>query len=267
MINNNFINNFDFSKKIVYLLGGSGLIGFKTSKLYSELNANLVILDKKKPESSLDKKKYNFIKIDLKNLDKINFKKIFKEYGNPDVFINASYPRDKDWHLSSFKKLNLKILQSNINLHLNSYVWTAKIFADAMVKNKKKGNIILLSSIYGLVGQDLNLYKDTEMQENAIYSIMKSGIINYTRQMSSYYGNKGIRVNSISPGGLYGHSVSSRSKTQNKIFLDRYSSKTPLSRLGHAEEIAYSIVFLSSENSSYTTGVNLVIDGGITSIL
>lgn len=267
MINNNFINNFDFSKKIVYLLGGSGLIGSKTSKLYSELNANLVILDKKKPESSLDKKKYNFVKIDLKNLDKINFTKIFRDYGIPDVFINTSYPRDKYWHLSSFKKLNLKILKSNINLHLNSYAWTAKIFADAMVKNKKKGNIILLSSIYGLVGQNLNLYKNTDMQENSIYSIMKSGIINYVRQMSSYYGDKGIRVNSISPGGLYGHNASSLSKTQNKTFLKKYCAQTPLSRLGYADEIASSIVFLSSENSSYTTGANLIIDGGITSIL
>ena len=85
--------------------------------------------------------------------------------------------------------------------------------------------------------------------------------------MSSFYGHKGIRVNSISPGGLYGHDVSSRSKVQNQIFLKNYCRQNPLSRLGYAEEIASSIVFLSSENSSYTTGANLIIDGGITSIL
>ena len=266
MINNNFINNFDFSKKIVYLLGGSGLIGSKTSKLYSELNANLVILDKKKPESSLDKKKYNFVKIDLKNLDKINFTKIFRDYGIPDVFINTSYPRDKYWHLSSFKKLNLKILKSNINLHLNSYAWTAKIFADTMVKNKIKGNILMLSSIYGFLGQDLTLYENTDMHENAMYSIIKSGVINYVKQMSSYYGKYDIRVNAISPGGLYGHHAGSNSNTQNKTFLRRYCKKTPLSRLAFADEIANSIVFLSSDNSSYTTGINFIIDGGISII-
>ena len=105
------------------------------------------------------------------------------------------------------------------------------------------------------------------MHENAIYSIIKSGIVNYVRQMSSFYGKEGIRVNSISPGGLYGHNLSTRSKNQNKIFLNRYSLNTPLSRLGYASEIASSIVFLSSENSSYTTGINLIVDGGITSIL
>lgn len=262
-----FLENFDFSKKNVYVLGGSGLIGSKTSELFVELGANLVILDKIKPEKSSNINKFKFKKIDLEKLENINFNKIFKDYGDPDIFINTSYPRDKNWHLSSFNKLKLNNLKSNINLHLNSYAWTAKIFADSMVKSKKKGNIILLSSIYGLLGQNLNLYKKTKMNENAIYSIIKSGIINYVRQMSSYYGKEGIRVNSISPGGLYGHNAGTRFKNQNKIFLERYTSSTPLSRLGYASEIANSIVFLSSENSSYTTGINLVIDGGITSIL
>ena len=267
MKKNNFINNFNFSNRTVYILGGSGLIGSKTCELFAELGANLVILDKIKPEKKSKIIKYKFQKLDLEEIDNIDFDKIFKDYGNPDIFINASYPRDKNWHLSSFQKLKLNNLKSNINLHLNSYAWTAKIFADRMVKTKKKGNIILLSSIYGLLGQNLNLYKNTKMHENAMYSIIKSGIINYVRQMSSCYGKEGIRVNSISPGGLYGHNVGTRSKNQNKIFLDRYSSSTPLSRLGYASEIANSIVFLSSENSSYTTGINLVIDGGITSIL
>lgn len=259
-----FINNFNFSKSIVYILGGSGLIGSNTSELFIELGAKLVILDKSKPEKILPTEKYFFEKIDLKKIENINFNQIFKDHGNPDIFINASYPRDNNWHLSSFNKLKLKNLRSNIDFHLNSYAWTAKIFADRMVKFKKKGNIILLSSIYGLVGQNLYLYKGTNMHENAIYSIIKSGIINYVRQMSSFYGKKGIRVNSISPGGLYGHNADTRSKNQNKIFLNKYSSITPLSRLGYANEIASSIVFLSSENSSYTTGVNLVIDGGFT---
>ena len=266
-MNNNFINNFNFSNKTVYILGGSGLIGSKTSELFIELGANLVILDKTKPKKILNLNKYKFKKIDLEKIENFNFNKIFKDYGNPDIFINASYPRNKNWHLSSFNKLKLNNLKSNINLHLNSYAWTAKIFADRMVKFKKKGSIVLLSSIYGLVGQNLNLYKGTKMHENAIYSIIKSGIVNYVRQMSSFYGKEGIRVNSISPGGLYGHNLSTRSKNQNKIFLNRYSLNTPLSRLGYASEIASSIVFLSSENSSYTTGINLIVDGGITSIL
>ena len=85
-MNNNFINNFNFSNRNVYILGGSGLIGLKTSEVFIELGANLVILDKKKPKKILDIKKYRFEKIDIKKIEKINFNKIFKENGNPDIF-------------------------------------------------------------------------------------------------------------------------------------------------------------------------------------
>ncbi len=261
---NKFLKNFDFTKKNIYVIGGSGLIGEHTSKLFSELNANVIILDLKKPKNL--KKHYLFVKFDIKSIEKFNFENIFKKFGYPHVFINCSYPRDKNWSKSSFQKLKFESVKSNINLHLNSFIWTAKIFADVMVKKNIKGNIILLSSIYGFLGQDLTLYEKTNMNENAIYSAIKSGIINYVRQMASYYGKFQIRVNSISPGGIYGHNAETKSNKQNAIFLKNYSKKTPLSRLAHAEEIASSIIFLCSDNSSYTTGSNLIIDGGISSI-
>ena len=86
-----------------------------------------------------------------------------------------------------------------------------------MKKNKIRGSIILLSSIYGILGQDLNIYKGTKMTENVTYSVIKGGIVNFARQSSSYYGQFNIRVNSISPGGIKGH-VAGSSKTQSKKF-------------------------------------------------
>ena len=193
-------------------------------------------------------------------------KKLFLEYGSPNIFVNTSYPRNKKWSNSSFNNLSLKNLRENIDLHLNSYVWTAKIFADEMQKENIHGSIVLTSSIYGLKAQDMNIYEGTNMTENSIYPIIKSGITNYSRQLASKYGKYNIRVNTVSPGGLYGHDVGTKAKTQDKKFLKNYSYKTPLSRLGYAYEIANSIIFLSSNNSSYTTGTNLIIDGGITVI-
>ena len=126
-----------------------------------------------------------------------------------------------------------------------------------MVKSGNKGSIIQLGSIYGLLGQDLNIYEGTEMKENMSYSIIKGGIINLTRQMASFYGKHGIRVNTICPGGI-------SDSTQNSRFVEQYQKKVPLGRLGDASEIASTALFLASNAASYITGSTLVVDGGWT---
>ena len=86
---------------------------------------------------------------------------------------------------------------------MNSYIWIAKKIADQMIKYKiKNGSIVLLSSIYGILGQDLELYKNTKMAESMSYSAIKGGINNCVRSMASYYGSRNIRVNSIIAGGV-----------------------------------------------------------------
>ena len=87
------------------------------------------------------------------------------------------------------------------------------------------------------------------------------GIINFSRQLASYYGKFGLRVNTISPGGIIGH-VKGSAKTQNKKFLKRYTDLCPLKRLASSTEIASSALFLASDASSYITGTNFVVDGG-----
>ncbi len=259
----NFKKNLDFTNMNAYVLGGSGLIGAKVSRLLLKLNANLIVLDKKKLILNSNQFKFSFVKMDLTNVESFNFNKMFQDYGSPNIFINTSYPITSEWGNSSFRKLSFKNMTENIDLHLNSYIWTAKKFADEMSKKNSYGSIVLLSSIYGFQGQDLNLYKNTKMEENATYSVVKGGIINYVKQMSSFYGKFDIRINSISPGGLYGHNKGLSTKTQNKTFLRRYCKKNPLQRLGYADEVAKLTVFLSSRNASYMTGTNVVIDGGI----
>ena len=134
-----------------------------------------------------------------------------------------------------------------------------------MVKNKIKGSIINLNSIYGLLGQDMNIYKKTRMKENMPYSMIKGGLVNLTRQMASYYGRFGIRVNGICSGGLKGH-VAGKSSFQTKQFIKNYENKVPLKRLGNPEEVANVITFIASDVSSYITGSNVLVDGGWTII-
>ena len=260
-----YLQKFLLKELTVFIVGGSGLIGREICDAVTSAGANTIILDKvnipnrkKSYASSLTWREFDCS--NLNNLEK-QFLKIIKDFNVPDILINCSYPRTKDWAMNSFKNISLNSFRKNIDIHLNSYAWLAKLTAEEMVNAKKKGNIIQLGSIYGLIGQDLSVYKNTDMHENMTYATIKGGIHNLTRQMASYYGQFNIRVNTICPGGLEGH-VAGKSATQNPIFVSQYSKKTPLKRLGRAEEIAPSAVFLASDAASYITGSIIMVDGG-----
>jgi NAD(P)-dependent dehydrogenase (short-subunit alcohol dehydrogenase family) len=119
-------------------------------------------------------------------------------------------------------------------------------------------SIINVSSIYGVVAPDFEIYSGTDMTSAAPYSAIKAGIINFSRYAASYYGKYGIRVNSICPGGVFDN--------QNKIFIENYSKRTPLGRLAKTAEIAAPILFLASDAASYITGATVMVDGGWTCI-
>ena len=260
----NYLDKIKLTNKKVYILGGCGLIGSKVVKNTLSVGAKVIILDIKKKQIPKNAKYEKLDCAKLKTLDK-NFNKIIKKFGCPDVFINCSYPRTSDWDQCSFNKITLQRMVKNVEIHMNSYAWLAKMVADKMIKNKIRGSIISLNSIYGLLGQDLNIYEKTSMTENMPYSIIKGGLVNLTRQMASYYGRFGIRINGICIGGLKGH-VAGRSSFQPKKFIKNYQKKVPLKRLGEPEEAANAITFMASDASSYITGINLIVDGGWTII-
>ena len=263
----NYLEKNSNYNKIAFVVGGLGAIGFEVSKALSDSGAKVIIIDvkniDKKTKSLLKKKEFEYYKInyfDDKNFDK-DLNKIFKKFQTPDIFVNCSYPKTKKWKYNSFKEIKLEELKKNINLHLISFCWFAKQIADQMKKLKKTGSIIQLGSIYGLQGQDMNLYKNTNIKENVSYSIIKGGIINFTRQMASYYGKYKIRVNNICPGGV----KNIKDKNQkSKNFMNRYNSKNPLGEMATTSDIASAVLFLSSETSSHITGQTLIIDGGMT---
>ena len=160
-----YLEKFKITNKLVFVLGGAGLIGKEITEAMLDAGAKVVVLEKFffKP----NKKKTNifFEKFDVTHPEKIEkqYKYLKKKYGVPDIFINSSYPKTNDWNSNSFKKIKYKSFAKNLNIHLNSFSWFAKIVADSMVKSKKKGSIIQLSSIYGIVGQDLSIYLGTDM--------------------------------------------------------------------------------------------------------
>ncbi len=264
----NYLNNFKLKNKKSLIIGGCGLIGENICESFLSAGSRVTVLDFDKKKGNLLKKKFKNLKFtfqyfDLSKLESLenNIKYFFKKNGCPDIFVNCSYPVTKDWKLSSFKKNKLEILRKNIDINLNSGTWLAYKTCEKMREKKIKGSVILFGSTYGFLGQNMFLYKDTTMRENMNYSIIKGGLINFSRQLASYYGKFGIRINTISPGGILGH-VKGSKKRQDKKFLQRYSALCPMKRLATPEEIANSTLFLASDASTYITGTNFVVDGG-----
>ena len=256
-----YSNKFNLKNKIAYVVGGSGLIGQEICLGLSEFGAKVLNLDlKNNRKFQVNKKKIEFCNFNVKNLNssKKLFDKIVKKYGVPNIFINCSYPYNSSWKKSGFSNVNVRSFQENVNLHMNSYIWLARLAAEKMKKKKISGSIIQLGSIYGVVGQNLNIYRGTNIKENITYSAIKGGIVNSTRLMASYYGKNNIRVNTICPGGI--------ENGQSKKLKKQYALQVPLKRMCAAHEIPSAVVFLASEASSYVTGTTLMVDGGWTAI-
>lgn len=270
----NYMRKFQLDGKIAYVVGGMGLIGREVSIAFAMAGAKTFVFDLNKSagktfEKEMCEKGYDlkFVYFDCADVENLgdNFAGILNRHRIMDVFINCSYPRTDDWSKGSFKDITLKSFQKNIDIHLNSYSWFARLAAEAMVSNGGGGSIIQLASIYGVVGQDLTIYEGTDMHENMTYAVIKGGVTNLTRLMASYYGKFRVRVNTLCAGGLVGH-VAGESDTQSPVFVDNYSNKTPLKRLGNPDEIASASLFLASDAASYITGATIMVDGGWTAI-
>ena len=267
-------NGFSLDSKFSIVLGGLGLIGKAVVRELLRAGSEVLILDLDKQsfdnfslelgKEGLNCKFEHFDAAALEELE-ILLEKIISKYEVPDFFINTSYPRTEEWFNSSFSEITLKNFIENLNIHLGSYVWTAKLFADRMVKTNKEGSIVLTSSLYGEKAQDMSIYEGTNLKENMTYPVIKAGINNFVRQSAAYYGQYNVRVNAVSPGGIEGPIAGSKEEQDDK-FKKNYLSKTPLKRMTKPLDVANAVVFLCSDNSSYITGHILNVDGGISKV-
>ena len=247
-------------KKIIYVVGGSGLLGSEVVRQIDKSLFKVVVLDIK--QNLKQNSNVYFHKLDCTKLRLIKKKIIncIEKFGKPDVLINCSYPKTKEWGSIEFKKEDIEILRKNVDYHLNSFTIVTQVVCNNMKING--GSIINVSSIYGEVAQDENVYRGTKINANFVYGLIKSGIVGMTKSFAAHYGKYNIRVNSISPGGIR----DKKNKKQSSKFIRNYSSKAPLKRMAEVDEIAAPILFLASDKSSYITGINLVVDGGWTCI-
>lgn len=240
--------------KNIIITGGNGLLGRAiTEKLKAEGAFCLNFEINHETNEDLSQ-----VYCDITNKDSIDnaFQLVLSSFSKIDGLVNNAYPRTKDWG-TKFENIEYDSWKQNVDWQLNSYFYMTQKAAKQMAL-QNSGSIINMTSIYGALGPDFTVYEGTEMTMPAAYSAIKGALINFTRYLASYYGPQQIRVNSVSPGGIFDN--------QNEIFVQNYGKKVPMRRLGTPQDIAPSIAFLLSDDSKYLTGQNIIIDGGWSSI-
>jgi len=244
---------FSVKEKVIVITGSNGLLGKEIAASLRNEGAQVIGADvyfEKKTE-------HDFI-MDITNEISVSsiVASILKKYGKIDGWVNNAYPRTKDWG-NKFEDISIDSWRQNVDMHLNGYFLCCKIVLEEM-KKQQSGSLINMSSIYGLVGPDFTVYDGTEMTMPAAYSAIKGGLNNLTRYLAAYYGPSQVRVNAISPGGIFDN--------QPQVFVANYNKKVPLRRMGSPKDIVAAIHYLLSNEASYITGHNLLVDGGWTAI-
>jgi len=240
----------DLSGKTVVVTGGSGLLGSLFVQAIRKgggrcINADIVCTnDLKNDEHYLDITSEESVE----NLISVLESNGLEIYG----WVNNAYPRTKDWG-AKFENIPLASWRKNVDMHMNGYFLCCQKVLEHMKRNGG-GSLVNIGSIYGVLGPDFSVYAGTEMTMPAGYAAIKGGLANLSRYLASYYGPYGIRVNTLSPGGIFDHQPAS--------FVEAYEAKVPLRRMGQPDDIAPSLLFLLSDASSYITGQNIMVDGG-----
>lgn len=255
---------FDFSGKVVVIAGGNGLIGSAITKSLSELHATSIVLDQ--------------VKNNIENIDNVHFIEIGKSYSQDSIkeivdsielnfgpiygLVNCTTTKanDENLYFSTISDYTLSTWKEVVEGNLHNTFLLCKEIGLRMV-SRSKGSIVNFCSIYGAeMGPDLRIYEKTSTQDKLMttpvsYTVSKGGIQALSKHLATAWALNGVRVNAISPGGV--------SNNQSKEFVSAYSNRVPFGRMANVEEIVGLPIFLLSDLSSYITGQNLFIDGGL----
>jgi len=265
------MNLFSLKNKTAIVTGALGLLGKEHCKALSYAGANIIVCDTdrikcEKFAKSLKTKSIGCF-LDLRDEYSIKETKsiVLDEFKKIDILINNAAINDMfenpktSLEKSRFENYPIEMWENSISVNLTGTFKCCQIIGSEMAK-QKKGNIINIASTYGIVAPNQDLYKNKNGKQlfykPPAYSVGKSGVIGLTKYLAAYWGPYGIRVNTLSPGGV--------ENNQDKFFIEQYSNRTPLKRMAKSNDFWGAIIFLASDASSYMNGANLVIDGGFT---
>ena len=251
------------SNQVVVITGGAGLIGQEFVKAVIEQNGIAIIADineemgntvKKDMSEELKTDNIDFVKLDITSKDSLNkcIKYLDEKYGKIDALVNNAYPRNKNY-ARHFFDVEYEDFVENLGLNLGGYFTTSQQFAKYFQK-QKYGNILNISSIYGVVAPKFEVYENTSMTMPVEYAAIKSGLIHLTKYMAKYFKGMNIKVNTLSPGGIFDN--------QAEDFLESYKKVCLNKGMLDKSDLKGTLVYLLSDMSKYVNGQNIIVDDG-----
>jgi len=276
-----FSDLFDLTGRVAIVIGGAGLLGSEFCQTLLEANATTIIADinelaatdlagslneSVKPGGIESRAIPMVVDIASKRSVGALFEKVAEDHKRVDVLVNAAAidpkfdPESLETSNSEFgfEDYPLELWKHALDTNLTGIFLCCQA-AGKLMLTQGRGVMINVSSIYGMVGPDQRIYQSDNIPARykpAYYSTTKAGILGLTRYLAAYYRNKNIRVNALTPGGVFNE--------HDQEFVDVYSSRTILGRMGKKNEMNGALLFLASDASTYMTGSNLVVDGGWT---
>jgi NAD(P)-dependent dehydrogenase (short-subunit alcohol dehydrogenase family) len=263
---------FDLSGKTAIVTGAGGILGQQFCRGLAEAGANIALVDVC-VESISDLAREICIAhgvsakaflCDVSDPDSVTgmVAAVLHSYGSIDILHNnaAGKSDDLDAFFAPFEEYSFLQWRNIMSVNLDGMFLVAQAVGKVMVSQGKGGSIVQTSSIYGLIGPDQRIYKnsfylDREINTPAVYAASKAGVIGLTKYLATYWAKNNIRVNAIAPGGA--------ESGQNDEFIRRYSARIPMERMAKPYEIVGALLYLASDASSYVTGQTIVVDGGL----
>ncbi|QIE47828.1 SDR family oxidoreductase (plasmid) [Pseudohalocynthiibacter aestuariivivens] len=263
---------FDLSDRVAVVTGGLGLLGRRFCAALADHGAHVAIVDQDitDTKSFADELVTTYggraagFSADISDPEAIAplASQIEAALGPIVILHNsaASKSRVLDRFFDSAETFEPEVWREIMATNLDGAFYVTREIGGRMAR-RRTGSIIHTSSIYGVAGPDPRIYEGSEYRGRPIntpaaYSASKAGVIGLTQYFATYWGDKGVRVNTLSPGGI--------ADGQNEVFQSRYSARVPMGRMGAADEVTGALIFLASNASSYITGQNLIVDGGLT---
>lgn len=259
------LDRFSLKGRVALVTAGAGpLFGSSISEALAEAGATLVTASRSLERNeeyarALRSAGYDAFAMQFDLGDNVSILRLrdqlIERFGRLDVLVNSAL--GGDGYEGGLDEQSVDDWAAAATTDVTGLFGVCKAFLPEMVR-VGRGSIINIASIYGVVANDPMLYAETDMKQPPNYNFVKAGMINFTRYLASYYGRHGVRANSISPGGYF--------NDQPQAFVEAYSSRVPLGRMMHNEDIKGAVVFLASDASEYVNGHNLLVDGGWTTI-
>ena len=261
---------FDLTEKVAVVTGALGLLGKEHCRALAEAGARVVATDVDgKACEAFARELPNAIGLGAditKQASVVALRDaVLARFGRVDVLVNNAAINDKfespaaAAELSKFENYPLDLWQRSLDVNVTGMFLCCQTIG-AVMAERKAGSIVNVASTYGIVAPDQSLYVQPDGKQSFYKSaadpVTKGAVLSFTRFLAAYWGEKNVRVNALSPGGV--------ENGQDAWFIDAYAKRTPLKRMARPNDYRGAVVFLASDESSYMTGANLVVDGGWT---